>query len=58
MKNKLYHTVRTVLKSILKIDETEAKSIPSTHICMIAHYLSYFYGPKSRAVLTASYAPG
>jgi hypothetical protein len=37
VKNKIYHTVRTVPKSNRKIAETEAKSIPLTHKDMTSH---------------------
>ena len=38
MKNKQYHTIRTVIKSNRKIVKTEGKLILLTHIYMIAHF--------------------
>jgi hypothetical protein len=38
VKNKIYHTVRTVPKSNRKIAETEAKSIPLTHIYTTTYF--------------------
>ena len=52
LKTKKYHTVRTVLKSNIKIvkKKEEAKLIPLTHIYMTAHFLGMVQALKSGGV--------